>query len=89
MGYNLGHMVILQLLLQAAMTAEAGPIEISIGSSAGLKGCNRDILVRKAPPEVVKAIVNDTSVFTARMDFDGLHLDSRPDQCAGVERRDS
>ncbi|MDL2327505.1 hypothetical protein LJC64_02445 [Ruminococcaceae bacterium OttesenSCG-928-A11] len=76
MGFNLGHMVILQQLLQVANDTDAGPIEISIGSATHRTGRNRDILVRKAPPEVVKAIMNSSNNFTARLDYDGLHLDS-------------
>jgi len=75
--YSKNDQAVLLRLLELSETTNS--VEVSLGYTSESGHCCKGIVIKKAAPAIVKAVVNDPLVFLADMMRDGLHITTYPD----------
>ena len=65
------------LLRTLELSEDSAPVVVSFGYTKGGM-CHCGLIIKSAPPAVIKAIVNDERVMLAHLEEDGLHIEANP-----------
>lgn len=74
--YNSNAQEILLKILE--LSESSAPVTLSLGHVSVDNCCRAGIVIKEAPSSVIQAIVSDKRIFTAHLEYDGLHISTKP-----------